>query len=659
MTRRILVLLSSCALFGAVPLPQIPHIGSKPSLTGRLHTYGSVAISPDGKRVMALETIENAENDTSNVPPPSALVIYKLGGGGTPHTIKCGTPADCTISSPVWAPESDHVAFIVRDKKANTTEIWTAKPDEDAGRPLVRGFKGVMTSLKYASNGALAVLATANAHKEVGATQAGAALVGDIGAKPDEQRIAVVEAAGTLSYVTPPDTYVYEYDWSPDATKFVATAAKGDGDNNWWFAKLAIADIASKGFNEIYTPPLQINAPRWSPDGKTIAFIGGLMSDFGSVGGDVFAIAPGGGAATDITPNLPGSANSLTWAQKSDRITFTMLEGDKQTIATATLHGDDVKTLWAEPVSIGANGEAHISYARDGQTTALVRQSFESPPTILVGRVGSWLPLTHDNEAFRPVLRSQSITWTDDGRNVQGWLLTPREVVPGKKYPMIVNVHGGPSAASTPYFIDRGTTKALIRSGYMLFYPNPRGSFGQGEAFTRGNVKDFGGGDLRDILSGVDAVEKSMPIDDARLGITGGSYGGYMTMWAVTQTHRFRAAVAGAGLSDWLSYYGENGIDTWMLPFFGASVYDDPAVYAKSSPINFIKQAKTPMFIYVGERDVEVPAPQSFEMWHALKDLGVPTELIVYEGEGHGIRSAAHRKSVEEHTVAWFDKYLK
>jgi hypothetical protein len=150
---------------------------------------------------------------------------------------------------------------------------------------------------------------------------------------------------------------------------------------------------------------------------------------------------------------------------------------------------------------------------------------------------------------------------------------------------------------------------AFSTLGDFVLMPNPRGSFGEGEAFTAANRKDFGYGDLRDLPAGVDVVTKKMPIDPNRIGITGWSYGGFMTMFAVTQTHRFRAAVAGAGISDWKSYYGENSIDQWMIPFFGASVYDDPAVYAKSSAINFIKNAKTPMLIVVGDRDGECPAP--------------------------------------------------
>jgi dipeptidyl aminopeptidase/acylaminoacyl peptidase len=191
--------------------------------------------------------------------------------------------------------------------------------------------------------------------------------------------------------------------------------------------------------------------------------------------------------------------------------------------------------------------------------------------------------------------------------------------------------------------------------GYFVFLPNPRGSYGQGERFTQANVKDFGYGDLRDVLAGVDVLEKRFPIDKDREGITGWSYGGYMTMFAVTQTTRFRAAVAGAGLANWQSYYGENSIDRWMVPFFGATVYDDPAVYAKSSPITFIKRVKTPTLMVVGDRDGECPAPQSFEFWHALRDEGVKTQLVLYPNEGHRFVSPDHQRDVLKRALDWFE----
>ena len=185
--------------------------------------------------------------------------------------------------------------------------------------------------------------------------------------------------------------------------------------------------------------------------------------------------------------------------------------------------------------------------------------------------------------------------------------------------------------------------------------PNPRGSYGQAEKFTMANVKDFGGGDLRDILAGVEEAVKTAPIDPQRVGITGWSYGGFMTMWAVTQTNRFRAAVAGAGIANWKSYYGENAIDQWMIPYFGATVYDDPVVYSKSSAIDFIKQVKTPTLVVVGAGDGECPAPQSFEFWHALKTLGIRTELIVYPDEGHRFSKPADQRDVLVRMIQWFN----
>jgi dipeptidyl aminopeptidase/acylaminoacyl peptidase len=199
----------------------------------------------------------------------------------------------------------------------------------------------------------------------------------------------------------------------------------------------------------------------------------------------------------------------------------------------------------------------------------------------------------------------------------------------------------------------------LSALGYFVLEPNPRGSYGQGEAFAAANRKDFGYGDLRDILAGVDTViAKNPAIDPQRVGITGWSYGGFMTMFAVTQTQRFKAAVAGAGISDWKSYYGENSIDQWMTPYFGASVYKDPAVYAKSSAIDFIGQVHTPTLAVVGDRDGECPAPQSFEFWHALRDQHVPTQLVVYPNEGHGFVNPEHRTDVLVRTLDWFAKYM-
>ena len=196
---------------------------------------------------------------------------------------------------------------------------------------------------------------------------------------------------------------------------------------------------------------------------------------------------------------------------------------------------------------------------------------------------------------------------------------------------------------------------AFSALGYFVLMPNPRGSYGQGEAFTQANRKDFGYGDLRDILAGVDTVLAKYPVDPQRVGHHGLELRRIHDHVRSHADQRFKAAVSGAGISNWQSYYGENSIDQWMIPYFGASVYDDPAVYAKSSAINFIKQAKTPTLVVVGDRDGECPAPQSYEFWHALRDQHVPTQLVVYPNEGHGFVDPAHRRDVMDRALDWFD----
>ena len=224
---------------------------------------------------------------------------------------------------------------------------------------------------------------------------------------------------------------------------------------------------------------------------------------------------------------------------------------------------------------------------------------------------------------------------------------------------MITVVHGGPAAAAAPEFIWRGDYAALVAAGYWLFFPNPRGSYGQGEAFVQANRGDFGGGDLKDILAGIDAAERAAPIDEDRLGLMGHSYGGFMSMWANTQTGRFKAIFAGAGLSDWISYYGTNGISTWMIPYLGKTLYEDPAPYWAMSAIRTIAHARTPTLITVGERDIETPPGQSIEYWNALKASGVPTSLVIYPDEGHGFHDPAHIADQRRRIVGWFDRYLK
>lgn len=613
-----------------------------------VHQYDNVALSPDGSLVASVESVDLPGRTAA---PHGRIVVRRAADGAE---VAGADPCEtCRYADPTWAPDGKALAFVGVDRKTIGAGLWTL---QGGALTPAATFDGLLAKPRYSPDGrTIAVLATEHAKKESGATNPGAPRVGDIDAAPDERRIAVLEAAAkTVRLVSPANRFVYEYDWTPDGKGFVASDAVGDGDNNWWVAKIEAVDLATGAARTIAAPKTQIGYPRVSADGRTVTYIGGLMSDFPVFGGDLWAVPFAGGEPTDVTPGFKGSFNSLQW--RAGQLYATALVGDRETLFAV---GKDwrLKPLWSDQASI-AGGDGRLSLSADGRRAAAAWQTFGLAPRIVAGPIGRLAPITHENDGLVANADARSLTWTHDGRTVQGWLLAPKGLQPGRTYPMAVQIHGGPSSAVEPRFQWEGSVHALLDHGYFVFQPNPRGSYGQGEAFTRANVQDFGGGDLADILAGVDAVERIAPIDDKRLAVMGGSYGGFMTMWAVTHTDRFKAGAAGAGIADWISYYGQNGIDQWMVPFFGGTAYDNPAVYDRLSPIRSIKQAKTPTFIYVGELDVECPPAQSLEFWHGMKAMGVPTSLVIYPGEGHHIAKPADQQDIEARTVAWFDRYL-
>jgi dipeptidyl aminopeptidase/acylaminoacyl peptidase len=690
--RRSIVALFFCA---AVALPAQK---AQPSISERVDQVlrgidrgrfiGQVAISPDGKRLAWIQGARGgAEIRLASLDELGKSVRVTAAGSPDQH---------CRENEIAWSPDSAALAFL-SDCESNSGQmnVYLAPADGGAAHELSE-LKGEVDSLAFSPDGrAIAFLYVEDATRPTGALAAMNSPSGVIGEDGVEiQRVAMVQAQrdpdaepGDVAFITPAKLHAYEFSWSADSKSIVYTAAEPPGENNWWIAKLYTQKIDGQPkavLNPMKIPGplhgLQMAVPRWSPDGKIIAFIGGLMSDQGVTGGDVWAVSAAGGEPHDLTPNRQSTPVWLTW-DGSRSIFASEIAGGGSRLIHIELRTDAVPrsnaasaaiTVFTYPGTISdGHTELGLSATADRSVFVFSASTFNSPPEIFAvhrsaaaskHEASPVQQLTHLNESVQQGWGNAiSVEWTSDAFRVQGWLIFPKTFDSSKKYPMVVEVHGGPAAATLGRW-DRGgggiSATALSALGYFVLLPNPRGSYGQGEAFTQANRKDFGYGDLRDILAGVDTVLKSHPVDPSRVGITGWSYGGFMSMFAVTQTHRFRAAVAGAGISNWLSYYGENSIDTWMLPYFGGSVYDDPAVYAKSSPINFIKQVKTPTLIVVGDRDGECPAPQSFEFWHALRDLHVPAQLVVYPNEGHGFTDASHRRDVMIRAADWFARYM-
>jgi dipeptidyl aminopeptidase/acylaminoacyl peptidase len=643
----------------------------------RGRSLAQVAISPDGKRLAWIEgTKEGAE---IRVAPLDELAKYER------VTAAAKPEQHCREGHIAWSPDAQSLVFFSDCANPGQSDLYLARQGSPARR--LTELKGYVEAPAFSPDGkSVAFLYVEGATRPAGALAAMKPPSGVIGEGDAEiQRVAIVhvdaEKPEIAEWVTPANLHVYEFDWRPDGQGLAYVAANPPGENNWWVAKLYTQQLDGEP-RAILAPAeipgplhgLQIAVPRWSPDGKQIAFIGGLMSDQGVTGGDVWVVSAVGGQPVNLTPQRTATACWLEWSG-TDQLIVSSLKGGNVQLERLHLDGNEAASfdapLYDLPASIGdGRFELSVSSDKDHRLFVFQSSSFDHAPEIFLSKSAGCptcrfmslylTQLSHFNDGVAPAWgKSVSLTWKSDKFNVQGWLTLPKDFDPAKKYPLIVVVHGGPASAVVARWNTGAMSAAAFSAlGYFVLMPNPRGSFGQGEEFTQANRKDFGYGDLRDILAGVDAVEAAYPVDPNRVGLTGWSYGGFMAMFAVTQTQRFKAAVAGPGISNWLSYYGENSIDQWMTPYFGAPVYDDPAVYAKSSAINFIKNVTTPTLVVVGDRDGECPAPQSYEFWHALRARHVPTQLVVYPNEGHMFADPAHRRDVMERAAEWFDRYL-
>jgi len=651
----------------ATPAHVDPRIEQLLGELGKVRPIEAVQLSPDGQQLAWVVRTQGKES----------VEIAKADGSGV-HRVGTSKPGSCNESDIAWAPDSHHLAFLSDCASGGKQkELFIADTQGKATSKRLSALTGVAQGLSWAADGkTLGFLYVPNGTRRASAVYAAKPAAGEIGVDGLEvQRVAVVDAtSGALQLLTPEDTYTYEFAWSPDRKRIAYVGAPPPGDNNWWIAKLYVQNAQVGAKPTMVLDPtsvkgslhgLQIAVPRWSPDSTRIAFIGGLMSDQGSTGGDIYAVSSNGGEPADLTPGIRVTPSWLAWTS-AQKMLVTQISNGQSEVAEYTVTAEKAtpsRTLFTVPAEIGdGSAEVALSLSADKRKVAFVQSSYDAAPEVHAGALGERAPaaVTTLNAALKPGWgKVESVEWDNEGHHVQGWLLYPADYDAKKSYPMIVTVHGGPASAVMPHWPSVGFGGVPFSAlGYFVFMPNPRGSFGQGEAFVQANRKDFGHGDLRDILAGIDAIEKKLPIDDKRLGLTGWSYGGFMSMFVPTQTQRFRAIVAGAGIANWQSYYGQNLIDQWMIPYFGASAYDDPSVYAKSSAINFIKQVKAPTLVVVGDRDAECPAPQSLEYWHALRAQGVPTSLVVYPNEGHHFVDPDHQRDVLQRALMWFEKYL-
>ncbi len=430
----------------------------------------------------------------------------------------------------------------------------------------------------------------------------------------------------------------------------------------WYQARLVRIDLASGAVSPLLAGDWQMTRPAWSPDSTRVAVIVSIFSDQGMTGGDVVIAGPGG-EERNITRSHPRSYLVCHW-ESDDRLLCASIDDGELAVGQLRLDGG-YNELWRGQRGIDRRGGPILSVASDagGRQVCAVLSAPDAPAEVHLAKLNSdpmsWRRLTDTNPtlANRAFVCPEVVRWQSfDGTWVQGLLVRPEGTM-HPPLPTIVLIHGGPTSLWGFDFMgtrSMGWVQLLAAAGYAVFLPNPRGSMGWGRAFAEANVGDMGGGDLTDILTGVEMlVEQGVAAPD-RLGVGGWSYGGYLTAWAITQTNRFRAAVAGASITNWISFHGGSTIQAFDQVFYQDDPFGWDGRYGQFSPMAHVRNTRTPALFLHGEKDPICPVGQAYEMWRALRDCGVETQLVVYPREGHGPVEREHLRDVLERGVRWF-----
>lgn len=450
------------------------------------------------------------------------------------------------------------------------------------------------------------------------------------------------------------------FDWSPDGTRIAFSASKSplliDGDSS----DIYTVEVAGKTVTKIVATAGPDSGPVWSPDGRHIAFsTANADPHFFYKNGRIGVVAAAGGPVQIVAAEIDEDIGPEKWG--AEGIYFTAWRNLERGLYVVQ-PGARARRLF-ESSGLSLMGG---SLAQDQTLAAAVAARANEYAEVYVLRAGPQPMIrklttfadqyAKHNPADREVVRWKS----SDGAAIEGILTKPAGFDPAKKYPLLVVIHGGPTGIDTPvrradsyYPIER-----LVAKGAVVLQPNYRGSAGYGEKFRSLNVRNLGVGDAWDVLSGVDALIARGFVDPARMASMGWSQGGYISAFLTTNTDRFKAISVGAGISDWMTYYVNTDITPFTRQYLHATPWDDPAIYAKTSPITNIKQARTPTLIQHGENDKRVPIPNAYQLYQGLKDMGVEARLVVYKGFGHGITKPKQLRHVQEDNERWLLKYV-
>jgi dipeptidyl aminopeptidase/acylaminoacyl peptidase len=595
---------------------------------------------------------------------PKSQIYLIPASGGEARPLTGGSGVD---NSPRWSPDGQTLAFLSDRGPEGTMQVYLLPRHGGEARRLTDA-SGSMSWPEWSPDGRFVSFLM----RDPGPPDAPPRTEGDDAIELEQDvaflRLSVADVStGEARAVSPEKLQIWDYDWSPDNSCFAALVSDEPFITRWYYARYVTFSVDGGEARPLYSTDRQLAGARWSPDGKWIAFIRGLYSDRGSIGGDVYVVPAEGGETRNLTPDWPASANWLEWSADSASVIVAAHEEGQISLHEAPLDGSP-RRFWREAANFTGRTWPRFNRFGNALRFAAATTTLAEPAEVWLFEVGEGPErrvrphrLTGLNSQTREYLLpdTEVIHWRSfDGLEIQGFLLKPPGYQPGKRYPTLVQIHGGPASLYGYAYPGASYGHLLALRGFVVFMPNPRGSRGWGEKFLEGNFHDQGGADLQDVLTGVDYLVAAGIADPNRLGVAGGSFGGFMTAWTITQTTRFKAAMMSCGVANWRSYHGTADIQAWDEVYYGGSPYEVGGSYDRYSPICYVDRVVTPTLIVHGEEDNLVPVSQGYEMFRALKDRGVEVEMVVYPREGHGILEWQHQIHQANRIVEWFVRKL-
>ena len=630
-----------------------------PELTMQVKNIGDVVPSPDGQLVAYTQTRPVMETEKSEMDTQ----IFLAHSDGS-HRVQL-TRGEKSATAPSFSRDGRFVYF--SSERSGKPNLWRI-PVDGGEAEMLTDWKGEIGSYQISPDGKWLAFAGVEPPPDEEKQKKEKRDFRVVDENPKNHSLWVIPAELDTHGKRPVrkvgniTSHVRDLDWSPDSRYIAFTHTPTPGADDWTRSDISEVTVESGAVRPLAVTAAAETSPRYSPDGRYLAFVRSSDPPRWAGAQRIVLLPRQGGAARELPPTYDEQPNTLLgWTSDSSRVLFSEARGTTRIFYAMPVDGP------AQPVYRPERGtllDGHVNTT--GTAIGFAAENWDEAPEAYVLKIGGSAPqrvsAANVDLPKLPLGETKRVNWKSaDGQEIEGLLTYPVGYQAGKKAPLVLVIHGGPAGVFQESFLGRYGVypyASFAARGYAVLRVNPRGSSGYGRTFRFANLNDWGGKDFEDLMAGVDHAVSMGVADPNRLAVMGWSYGGFMTSWVITHTHRFKAASVGAGVTNLWSFTGTSDIPGFLPDYFSGEPWDAFERYEKHSPMSFVKGVTTPTLILHGEADVRVPTSQGYELYNALKRQSVICKMVVYPRTPHGPREPKFLLDIMQRNLDWVEKYV-